>query len=196
MRFDWRIASGRLELRVSCLSVQELEVVIVLRDGDIERRVVVTDASFTFTEADYPEVFTDEFDGSFQLFHRVPYGPLVGTESFSVQARERIPKALLEAIQQLRGCGADDCYMRCSNKRGWQDWNYGWGKRARWHDWNDGTESYLWRDQEQFKRRGKACLFHDPREGKWCRNNRCCDKQRVLEIHIHSKLLMRDRFIR
>ena len=76
VRFDWRLATGKLELRLSWLSVAELDTIIVVLDGENEREVVVTGASYIFTDADYPEVFTDDFDGRFQMYHRVAYGPL------------------------------------------------------------------------------------------------------------------------
>ena len=76
----------------------------------------------------------------------------------------------------MRECGAKDQYTPCSNKRTWREWDHGWpgwGKRARWHRWEDDSENYPWRrDQERCKKKRKACLFHDPRVGKWCRNNR------------------------
>ena len=179
MRFDWRLAQGELELHLSWLSVSELEMVIVLHDGDIEREVEVTDAFYIFTETDFPEVFTNDFDGSFQMFHRVPYGPLKGTESFSIEATERMSKALKKAAEALRGCGAKDHYIPTRTKRAWREWDHsqpGRGKRARhgyrWQGWN-GTE-YPWRrcakgDQDRPR---KACLFHNPAVGKRRRNNR------------------------
>ena len=72
-------------------------MVSVSHDGDIEREVAVTDAFYSFTETGFPEVFTDDFDGSFQMFHPVPYGPFKGSESFSIEATERMPKALKKA---------------------------------------------------------------------------------------------------
>lgn len=102
--------------------------------------------------------------------------------TYSLKATERMPKALKEAVEALRGCGAEDHSIPTRNKRAWREWDHsrpGRGKRARhgyrWQGWN-GTE-YPWRrcakgDQERPKKNRKACLFHDPAVGKRCRNNR------------------------